>query len=169
MTRPNSLTRVKAAMTGTVIGVAPGMTVADALALARERGVSHLPVVDQGRALGVLCTCDLEDATLSSDVSAIMHAPPVSVTQEETLAEAATTMASSGVGSLLVLSELQLVGILTRSDIERAGLAEAAFGERRCSSCGTFHHVRIDPRCGYWMCTACRNRARRHETEESSP
>jgi predicted transcriptional regulator len=160
MIRPNSLTLVKNAMTHTVIGVTPSMSVADALELARDRGVSHLPVVDQGKPLGVVCTCDLEDASLKTDVSAIMHAPPVGVTPEETLAEAATSMASSGVGSLLVLKGSELVGILTRSEIEQAGLAEAAFGERRCSSCGTFHHVKLDERCGYWLCTGCRNRAR---------
>lgn len=166
MSPATSLTRVREAMTRKVIGVTPSMTVADALDLARERSVSHLPVVDQGKPLGVVCTCDLEDASLTTDVSAIMHTPPISVGPEETLAEAATTMAGSGVGSLLVVSEAHLVGIVTRSDIERAGLAEAAFGERRCSACGTFHHVKLEPRCGYWLCTGCRNRARNGEKGE---
>ena len=78
-----------------------------------------------------------------------------SPTSQHTLAEAAELMADRGVGSLLVVERGALAGILTRTDLERAGLAEAAFGERRCSSCRSYHHVRADAG-GYLLCARCR-------------
>lgn len=154
------LSPVRDVMSRDVVAVAPTMTVADALDLAHEHAISHLPVVAGGRAVGVVCTCDMEAAALDTDVSAIMHSPPVSIASECLLAEAAATMADRGVGSVLVLSGSSLAGIVTRTDFERVGLAEAAFGEQRCSVCRGYQHVHFDPRCGYFLCAACRAGAR---------
>ena len=46
---------------------------------AREKNITHFPVVQSGRALGVVCTCDLADAKLSQDLSAVMHTPAATV------------------------------------------------------------------------------------------
>lgn len=154
------LTPVREIMSQAVLGVEPGMRVVDALGFAREHAITHLPVVVAGRAVGVVCTCDLEDAKLDSDVSSIMHAPPVSIGSECLMAEAAATMAEHGVGSVLVLTGERLAGIVTRSDFERVGMAEAAFGDQRCSVCRSYQHVHVDPRCGYLLCAACRAGAR---------
>lgn len=146
---------VRDSMTRTVRAIEPGTKVDEAIAVMREHSVSHLPVVKEGIAVGVLCTCDLEAAPADSDVSAVMHSPVVSVPPNRTLAEAAELMSARGVGSVLVLDGHELVGILTRTDLEKAGLVEAAFGERRCNRCQSYHHVRAD-RCGYLLCAECR-------------
>lgn len=150
------LTPVREIMSKAVLGVEPKMKVADALDFVREHAISHLPVVSGGKVVGVICTCDLEEATLDADVSSIMHVPAASIGVECLTAEAAAKMAELGVGSVLVLAGDELIGIVTRSDFERIGMAEAAFGEQRCSVCRGYQHVRLDPRCGYFLCAACR-------------
>lgn len=147
---------VRDVMSRPVVGVEPTTSVANALDLARDRGVTHFPVVARGATVGVVCTCDLDKASLDSDVSSIMHAPAASVSPDASLRDAAALMAKLGVGSLIVLSEGETVGMLTRTDLERCGLADAAFGEQRCSACHTLQHVRLDDKCGYWLCAGCR-------------
>ena len=107
----------------------------------------------------MVCTCDLADAKLSQDLSAVMHTPAATVQVDASIEEAAQLMAARGVGSLLVVEKDDVVGIVTRADIERAGLGEVAFGDQRCSCCGTYQHVKLDDRCGYWLCADCRARA----------
>jgi predicted transcriptional regulator len=147
---------VRDAMSRPVVGLEPTMSVADAVELARERRVTHFPVVARGATIGVVCTCDLDEAPLSSDVSSIMHVPAASVSADDSLNHAAALMAKLGVGSLIVVSGDETVGILTRTDLERCGLADVAFGEQRCSACREIQHVRLDQRCGYWLCASCR-------------
>jgi len=155
------LTPIREVMSQAVLGVEPGMSVKDAVDFVREHAITHLPVVVGGRPVGVVCTCDLESAPADTDVSVIMHSPPVSIGSECFMAEAAAKMAESGVGSVLVLNGGELAGILTRSDFERVGMAEAAFGDQRCSECRSYQHVHLDPVCGYMLCAACRARRAR--------
>ncbi|MFO0564580.1 MAG: CBS domain-containing protein [Polyangiaceae bacterium] len=166
----SAITPVREALSGVIFGVLPTMRVSEALDFIREHGVTHLPVVVEGRAAGVVCTCDLEDARLDAFVSSVMHTPVVSVPHNASLGEAAVLMAERGVGSVIVTEEERPLGILTRTDFGRFGLAEAAFGERRCFVCKTYDHVRMDERCGYFLCGACRagSRAPRDDQELGS-
>jgi CBS domain-containing protein len=156
MRKGSALKTVREAMTPRVVAVELGAKAKEALAVARQHSISHLPVVQAGSAVGVVCTCDLEDSSGDSDVSSLMHTPPLEIAPNHTLAEAAELMADRGVGSLLVQDSGTLVGIITRTDLERLGLAEAAFGERRCYKCGSYHHVRVDS-AGYLVCGRCRS------------
>jgi len=144
-------------MSHIVVGVEPGMNVRDALGLAMEHGISHLPVVAEGQPLGIVCACELESAAKTSEVSAVMHAPPQSVGPEQKFEEAIRVMAERQIGSVLVLSGDEIVGILTRSDVERVGLAREAFGDRHCAECGTYQHVRAVPPAGTLLCWNCRS------------
>jgi len=56
-------------------------------------------------------------------VADLMTSPPVSAGPEESLATAAKSMRDHGVGSVLVLDQTRLVGILTERDLVRAGAA----------------------------------------------
>ncbi|HEV8064037.1 MAG TPA: CBS domain-containing protein, partial [Acidimicrobiales bacterium] len=58
-------------------------------------------------------------------VADLMTAPPVSTTGGETLHAAAALMEEHGVGSVLVVEEERLVGILTERDLVRAGAGGA--------------------------------------------
>ncbi len=148
-------TLVREVMSRTVIGVPPGMSVADALELANEHAISHLPVIEGGHARGLVCTCDLEEAELGADVFGVMHTPAVDIDPERTLGEAAAVMSKTGVGSLVVVSAQEIVGMLTRTDFERIGLAKTAFADNSCTGCGSYHHVHADAG-GIWWCSACR-------------
>lgn len=150
---------VSSTMSRPVVGVDPGTCVLDALELARERQVSHLPVVADGVPLGVVCACDLEEAPLDARVSAWMHSPAVTTSPSQSLRGAAAVMLERGVGSLLVCSANEIVGMLTRADLEREGLADELLGDHRCSACGSYQHVRHDARCGYVLCASCRRRS----------
>jgi signal-transduction protein with cAMP-binding, CBS, and nucleotidyltransferase domain len=157
---PTGLTAIREIMSKGVFGIEPGTRVLEALDVASEHSVTHLPVVDGGRVVGVVCTCDLEEAQLDLDVSAVMHSPAVTVESNVLVADAAVVMAAHGVGSVLVMTGDRLDGIVTRSDFERVGLAEAAFGDQRCSVCRGYQHVHLSERCGYFLCATCRAAAR---------
>jgi citrate synthase len=58
-------------------------------------------------------------------VADLMTSPPVSAGPEESIERAAGRMSEHGVGSVLVLHEGRLVGILTERDLVRAGAAGA--------------------------------------------
>lgn len=144
-------------MSSVVIAVEPGMSSRDALGLAMEHGVTHLPVVLDRRTLGVVCACELEAAEAGVNVSLVMHSPAVSVRADDSLETAMKLMAERAVGSVLVLSpDGEIAGIVTRSDVERAGLAREAFGDRFCAECGSYQHVRSDARSNKLVCWACR-------------
>jgi len=143
-------------MSRVVIAVEPGMRVRDALGLAQEHGVTHLPVVADGRPMGVVCACELDGAPAETDVSTLMHSPPVSVSPDDRFDSAIGVMVKHEVGSVLVLRGLEILGILTRTDVERAGLAEAWFGDRRCGTCGSYQHVRERSDTAELECWQCR-------------
>ena len=45
-----------------VVTVGPGATVDDVTTLAKDRNIHHVPIVQHGRLLGIVCTCDLAGA-----------------------------------------------------------------------------------------------------------
>src|SRR5579875_2605611 len=59
-------------------------------------------------------------ASSARTVSGLMTSPPVTATPDETLAVAARRMAEHRVGSVVVLREGRLAGILTERDLLRA-------------------------------------------------
>jgi acetoin utilization protein AcuB len=104
----------------------------------RELKLRHLPVMDlRGKVAGMLTDRDLRhylfdpavmrrigmtpvDALLESvSVREIMSAPVVSVKPEEEMETAVGLMRKRKVGSLLVVENGQVVGILTETDVLR--------------------------------------------------
>ena len=57
-------TAVAAIMTDTVVTVSPAASVEDCLQLVTERRIRHLPVVDEGRVVGVISIGDLVKAVI---------------------------------------------------------------------------------------------------------
>jgi acetoin utilization protein AcuB len=53
--------RVRDAMTRDVVTLGPGASAAEAWRLCRERNIRHLPVVDEGRLVGLVSDRDLRD------------------------------------------------------------------------------------------------------------
>ncbi len=93
----------------------------------------HLPVVRLGELLGVVSQRDLLRASLSNvmglpadeqkvflegvKISEVMSAPPISIDQDASIQEAASTMARKKIGCLPVLESGKLVGIVTETDV----------------------------------------------------
>lgn len=132
-------------------------TVADALATAREHHVHHFPVYGRDQLLGMLCTCDLQEAALDKPVAEVMR-PAVTISASRSAADAAMLMKAADVGSVLVLDYGgRTCGIVTRGDLDAEGAASDILADVRCECCGTTHHLHHFD--GRRLCFSCRERA----------
>lgn len=130
--------RVKELMSRVVMTVGTEDSGREALTRMRELKLRHLPVMDlRGKMAGMLTDRDLRhylfdpavmrqiggtsvDSLLESvSVREIMSAPVVSVEPEEEMETAVGLMRSRKVGSLPVVKDGQVVGILTETDVLR--------------------------------------------------
>jgi CBS domain-containing protein len=109
-----------------------------ALEVMRLRGIRRVPIVLAGLLVGLLVEGDLkraEPSTLTdtqedfnrvmeeTPISRIMIQNPMTVTPGTLLFEAAQTLHNTKYGSLPVLEDGRVVGILTESDLLRALVA----------------------------------------------
>jgi CBS domain-containing protein len=93
--------------------------VTNARSLLRKHGFRVLPVLDDGRIVGVISRADVLKVTSSKAnirVSGLMDRNVYSVSPEEELKKAAKKLVSSGKKQLLVIGE-KLVGVLSSLDI----------------------------------------------------
>ena len=130
--------RVKELMSRVVMTVGTEDSCREALTRMRELKLRHLPVMDlRGKMAGMLTDRDLRhylfdpavmrqiggtsvDSLLESvSVREIMSAPVVSVEPEKEMETAVGLMRTRKVGSLPVVKDGQVVGILTETDVLR--------------------------------------------------
>jgi CBS domain-containing protein len=151
---PTPLTQV---MRRPLITLRPYHTVTDALGLAREHGVHHFPVCDHEAVVGMVCTCDLQEAAQDQVVGNILR-PPVTLTADRSAADAATLMKAADVGSVLVMDANGCpCGIVTRGDLNGEPPLAAILEDCRCEACGSVRHLqRYRERR---LCFSCRERA----------
>jgi CBS domain-containing protein len=137
--------KVRDVMTKEVATVAPDTPLKDVAKLMAERRISGLPVVADGKVLGVVSEGDILfkergpserkgvlgwlvdpygmegqlklEATTASDA---MTLPPVTIESRRPLTVAAALMLERGVNRLPVVDDGELVGIVTRADLVRA-------------------------------------------------
>jgi acetoin utilization protein AcuB len=127
--------RVQDAMTGTVFTLSPGDTLRDAIDALRSHRVRHLPVIEEGRLVGMVTDRDVKRATpsvlsgiteeaydaalLDINVHQFMTRQPSTVTSTTGLKAAVADLIETRVGALPVVDEGRLVGILTEFDVLR--------------------------------------------------
>jgi acetoin utilization protein AcuB len=116
------MTLVVEAMNRSVVSVAPDSSVADAAALLRRTGAEHVLVVDEENLVGILCACDLRDASGEEPVYERMSVPVLTVRPDAPVEEAAVTMSEVGVGCLPVALGGLLLGTLSEAEFARAGV-----------------------------------------------
>jgi predicted transcriptional regulator len=136
--------------------VSPDTPVSDAAELARQMGLHYLPVVNLlGEAEGVVCRCDLRDASPGDEVGTVMNTPAVTISANADAEHAAAVIRERGLGCLPVLDEFSVVGVVTRSELLRAELLSPADAPT-CTNCGTLHHVTVSENPEVALCRSCR-------------
>ncbi|HWJ03930.1 MAG TPA: CBS and ACT domain-containing protein, partial [Verrucomicrobiae bacterium] len=112
-----------------VITIEPGQSIAQALAITQDNNIRHLPVVENGKLVGILSDRDLRDAcpsTLESNpagvlantpVSKIMHSKVITLHPLDFFDEAVRLFYEHKISSLPVVSNGLVVGIVTETDV----------------------------------------------------
>ena len=113
--------RIGEIMNRDVWTIGPGQPLNEAAELMRIRGIRHLVVVEGSVVVGVISNRDLAAITRREleqvRVRDVMLHHVVTVTPQATVAQAANKMRNSGVGSLPVIEDGHLVGIVTTTDV----------------------------------------------------
>ena len=107
-------------------------TVEDIMTLS---GVRHMPVVRRGALVGVVSERDLLRASLSNltgfrqeerraflqvvEITRVMSTPPVVISPDAEIEQAARLLAEKSIGCLPVIEEGKLIGLLTETDVLR--------------------------------------------------
>jgi acetoin utilization protein AcuB len=126
---------VKDWMTCDPVTITSQTTLPEAHRLMKEQSIRHLPVVDNGKLVGIVTRGDIRAAE-PSDVTSLsvfelhyllaklsakqfMTRDPVTVMPLTTIDHAAQIMLENKIGGLPVIERGKLVGIITESDIFR--------------------------------------------------
>lgn len=120
--------KVKEIMTTDVITTTSNVDVVNAFEELMEHKISAMPVVDDGKLVGIITATDLghnlilDKYDLGTDVKSIMIKDVVTVSPENTISEAIETMKSNAPDSnilnqLPVVENGKLVGIISDGDI----------------------------------------------------
>jgi acetoin utilization protein AcuB len=123
-------------MSREVVTVAPDTRASDAAALMASRRIRRIPVVEDGRLVGIVSKTELLRACPSAvnpfsaearagrflefPVGSVMTRSVVSVEADATIEDASRLMRDHQLGMLPVLRNRRLVGVLSQTDIARA-------------------------------------------------
>lgn len=134
--RDTPITRI---MTTDPLTIGPEDAAADARTLFETRNIHHLPVVDNGKLVGIVSSADLlklflldEQTALSANarVGQIMEVCPTTLDSRATLREAAEKLRACRFHALLVIDEQRaLVGIVTSGDLIDSLLKSLPMGD----------------------------------------
>jgi CBS domain-containing protein len=112
---------VRECMTKKPVTAAPGDTLAGAQTKFRAGGFRRLPVLHEGKLIGILSEYDLrrypEDSLKSTVVVEAMTPDPVTVSPDATVEHAVALLKRSEIGALPVIDHGKLVGIITASNL----------------------------------------------------
>ncbi len=109
--------RVKDVMRKEVRTIKPTEPTSMARELFRRYDINHLVVVDQKDVVGIVADRDLMDVSSDTAVRQAMAHPVVTIAPDETVRKAAALMAGHVIGSLPVVDDGRLVGIVTTFDL----------------------------------------------------
>jgi CBS domain-containing protein len=127
---------VRHAMTESPQTATPQMNAGDAAGLMKQFDVGVIPVVEDGKLLGVVTDRDLVLRVVAGrkdpdevKLGDVLTKTPVTVTPDTQLSEARDLMAKHKVRRLPVLKGDELVGIIALGDIALAAASDRAVGE----------------------------------------
>jgi acetoin utilization protein AcuB len=143
-------------MTEHLVTLSPEASVAEALTLCRERRIRHIPILEEGRLVGIVSDRDLRDASPALGdperartlqeirVADVMSREVITVDPQDSIENAAQQMYELKIESLPVVSEgavagagstvaeEEVLGIVTSSDVMRALVTLAGLPEPGC-------------------------------------
>jgi len=103
--------------------VASQTTMEEVAMMLRHKGITGIPVVDDGRIVGMISRRDFrrvrKDSQLKSPVKAFMSKEVLTIAPGNSPMRAAAIMVKHDVGRLPVVENGRVIGILTRSDVMR--------------------------------------------------
>ena len=123
--------RVRDSMTREVITLGPDASAAEAWGVCQEAGIRHLPIVEEGRLVGLVSDRDLRDVSPPRGSGGerdtlgwvrlrdIMSTDLATISPLDTIEHAAREIYDRRIGCLPVVAEGELVGILTSTDMMR--------------------------------------------------
>ena len=143
-------------MTRKLVTLSPEASVAEALTLCRERRIRHIPILEEGRLVGIVSDRDLRDASPALGdaqrasalqkirVGDVMTREVSTADPQDSIENLAQEMYELKIGSLpvvaegpmvdegLAVAEEELLGIVTSSDVMRALVTLAGLPEPGC-------------------------------------
>jgi acetoin utilization protein AcuB len=143
-------------MTQNLVTLSPEASVAEALTLCRERRIRHIPILEEGRLVGIVSDRDLRDASPALGeperaktlqeirVGDVMTREVITTDPQDFIENVAQEMYELKIESLLVVAEgpvvdegsavaeEELLGIVTSSDVMRALVMLAGLPEPGC-------------------------------------
>lgn len=137
---------VKNKMTTNPYTVSPDQTIPDAHEIMTKNNIRRLPVVKDGKLVGVVSNLDISRSSPSTatslsineltyilaktKISRVMTKNPITISPNALLEEAAILMRDNGVSFLPVVENEKLVGIITESDIFDSFIELLGFREK---------------------------------------
>lgn len=108
-----------------MVTIGPDTGLREALGLMKAKGIRHLPVVANGKCVGLVSSAELKQAVLASmledlNVSELMIATPFTISRDTSMDKAARIIYEKDVGCLPVLENGRVIGIITVKDILKA-------------------------------------------------
>lgn len=130
-------------MSRTLVSATPRTTVGEATAQSTRLGTQHVLVFDGDVLLGVLCRCALDRARPATECGSLIRRPAVTADATLSRPAAAALMAKEAVGCLPLLAGGLVLGVVTRTDMLRAGVPREDLGGP-CAVCGSQHDLPAD-------------------------
>jgi CBS domain-containing protein len=119
-----TIARIIGRKEGEVVSVECGTKVRDAVTKLAEHKIGALPIMQDGRVVGIMSERDIVyclesegSAVLDMDVDAVMTAPAITVTPEVPILSALSQMSARRIRHLPVVERDRLVGIVSIGDL----------------------------------------------------
>lgn len=127
-TRPTEKWHVSGWMSRKVLSLKPKAPAIDAWELMHEHNIRHVPIIENGKVVGIVSDRDMRSlihsgrsrathSLFEKSIESIMTRKPICITPEASIREAGEIICREKVGALPVVEEGTLVGIVSERDV----------------------------------------------------